>query len=147
MMMAFQIALPAAAAMNPIQNPASNIYNPASRMDNPNPLSPPVPPVAPDQPKKQETVVPEPAVKVQPERVQQKPDRIIRSYNFESARAYINAANQAYGKGDILEFLAITEDALKRISAGKLKATKKSRQTLIRYQTLGQQIYNGKITP
>jgi hypothetical protein len=36
-----------------------------------------------------------------------------------------------------MEFLSITEDALRRISAGTLKASKKTERKLVRYKVFG----------
>jgi len=149
-MLALQMASPVSAGVNPIQNPAANIYNPASRMDNPNPLTPPSPVTPPEPPAKSVTIVPEPPVQLQP-KAQPTPKPVVtpKTYNLTTDKAYIIAANKAYANNDNLEFLAITEEALRRINAGTLKATKKSRQTLEKYKQLGNRILTGgnKSTP
>ncbi|HBG05521.1 MAG: hypothetical protein A2075_04535 [Geobacteraceae bacterium GWC2_58_44] len=118
-------------------NPASNIYNPGSRMDNPSPMSPPTQPVPVQVPK---------ATEVSPEKVpaQQTKDRPgpsaaipPKKYHFRSVNAYLEAAKRSFARDDYAEFLSITEDALRRINAGTLKASPKSRQQLIKYRKFG----------
>jgi hypothetical protein len=126
---------PARAAMYKIDNPASNIYNPAARMNNPNPLSPPTQPVP--QPKVTEVTTPtKPAkqIKKQPQIKSAIPQK---RYYFKTVRAYINAAKRAFARDDYIEFISITEDALRRISAGTLKASKKTKQKLAKYKVFG----------
>jgi hypothetical protein len=126
---------PAWGAMFEINNPASNIYNPATRMNNPNPLSPPTQPVP--QPTVTETTTatkPEKQSKEQPRPRSTIPQK---SYYFKTATAYISAAKKAFARDDYLEFLSITEDALRRISAGTLKASKKTERKLTKYKVLG----------
>ncbi len=143
-MLALQIASTVSAGVNPIQNPAANIYNPASRMDNPNPLTPPSPVTPPEPPAKSVTTAPEPTVQIQPKpQPTQKPVLVPKSYNYKTVKAYINASNKAYAGNDNPEFLSITEEALKRIDAGTLKASVKSRQTLENYKKLGDRISKG----
>ncbi len=126
---------PATAEMYKINNPAANIYNPASRMDNPEPLSPPT-----------QIVPPAVVVQVKPAPIPAKPDTdqrvarpviALKSYNFKTAKEYTNAAKKAFAKDNYREFLSITEDALKRINAGTVKATRETRQKLINYKTFG----------
>ena len=126
---------PAMGAMYKIDNPASNIYNPATRMDNPNPLSPPTQPV-PQPTVTEVTTATKPAkqIKEQPQPRSAIPKK---SYNFKTAGAYIKAANKAFTQDDYMEFLSITEDALRRISAGTLKASMKTKQKLVRYKAFG----------
>jgi len=126
---------PATAEMYKIDNPASNIYNPATRMDNPNLLSPPTQPV-PQSPATEVTTATKPAKqsKEQPQPRHAIPQK---SYNFKTVGAYINAAKKAFTQDDVIEFLSITEDALRRISAGSLKASKKTKQKLARYKVFG----------
>jgi hypothetical protein len=114
-----------------VNNPASNIYNPAARMDDPNPLSPPTQPVP--QPAATE-VLPAKEIKDQP---QPKPAIPRKKYHFTTVRAYIDAAKKAFIQDDYRKFLSITEDALRRIHAGTLKASKKARQKLVNYKVLG----------
>jgi len=113
---------------NKIYNPATDIKNPASRMDNPNPLSPPThtdPATKPaDQIKKKVLTRPRLAI----------PHK---SYHFKSVRAYINAAKKAFSQDDYLKFLSVTEDALRRINAGKLSASDKAIQQLEKYKLFG----------
>lgn len=126
-----KISNPAEKIYNPatdIKNPAATIYNPAARMDNPNPLSPPsrtVPAtISADQVKEQ---------------VQVKPRRAMphKSYHFKSVKAYVNAAKKAFSQDDYLKFLSVTEDALRRIKAGKLTASEKAKQQLEKYKVFG----------
>lgn len=121
-----KIKNPAATMYNPatdINNPASNIYNPADRMDNPNPLSPvtravPTPPVTKNMP-----------AAVSTEQIGKKPPLPARfavphiKYHFKTAGAYISAAKKAFTRDDYREFLSVTEDALRRVHAGTLKAS------------------------
>jgi predicted DNA-binding protein len=126
-----KIKNPANKIYNPaskINNPASNIYNPASRMDNPNPLSPPTQPVPATPPVEQ--------VK---EQLKTQPRLMVphKSYHFKTVKAYINEAKKAFIKDNYFEFLSITEDALRRINAGKLKASEKEKQKLEKYKHFG----------
>jgi hypothetical protein len=107
-----------------INNPASNIYNPASRMDNPNPLSPPTQPISAEQTKEQ---------------LQSQPKVTIshKSYHYKTVKAYINEAKKAFNGDNYIEFLSITEDALRRINAGKLKASDKAKQKLEKFKVFG----------
>src|SRR6266498_2106123 len=114
----------AMAAMYKIDNPASNIYNPATRMNNPNPLSPPTQPVP--QPTVTEVTTSTKPVKRIKEQPRSKSAIPQKSYHFKTVTAYINAANKAFVQDDYMEFLSITEDALRRIRAGTLKASKKT---------------------
>ena len=128
---------PAIAEMYKIDNPASNIYNPATRMDNPNPLSPPTQPV-PQPTVPEVTTTPKPVTQLK-EQPQAKPKPTIpqKSYNFKTAKGYITAAKKAFAKDDYVELISITEDALRRISAGTLKASKVSKQKLVKYKVAG----------
>lgn len=129
---------PARAAMYKIDNPASNIYNPAARMNNPNPLSPPTQPVP--QPTVTEvttTTKPAKQIKEQPRPKSAIPQK---SYHFKTVRAYINAAKKAFAQDDYMEFISITEDALRRISAGTLKASKKTERKLAKYKVFGYEL-------
>lgn len=111
-----------------INNPAANIYNPEARMDNPNQLSPPTQPVPAAKPADQ--------IK---EQARTKPGLAIphKSYHFKTVKAYINAAKNAFNRDDYLKFLSVTEDALRRINAGKLKASEKAKQQLEKYKNFG----------
>jgi hypothetical protein len=127
-----KIRNPADKMYNPatqINNPATNIYSPAAQMDNPNPLSPPTQPL---------TKIPTAAAE-KPVVPPRKPLPTIpkKQYSFKRVREYLTAAKKAFSQDDYLEFLAITEDALRRIDAGTLKASKKSQQKLLKYKTFG----------
>jgi hypothetical protein len=126
---------PARGAMYKIDNPASNIYNPAARMANPNPLSPPTQPV-PQTTVTEVTTTTKPVKQI---KEQPRPKSTIpqKGYHFKTVGAYINAAKKAFARDDYLEFLSITEDALRRISAGTLKASKKAERKLTKYKVLG----------
>jgi hypothetical protein len=129
-----KIRNPADKMYNPatqIKNPAANMYNPATRMDAANPLSPPTQPVAEPataeatkQRAKQGKVLLSPAV----------PQK---NYYFKTVKEYVTAAKKAFAQDDYLEFLALTEDALRRIRAGTLQASKKTRQQLAKYKAFG----------
>jgi hypothetical protein len=130
---------PARGAMYTIDNPASNIYNPATRMNNPNPLSPPIQPV-PQPPVKDvtttKTAEPRPAKQIK-EQPKPKPIFHKKRYYSKTVRAYITAAKKAFDKDDYKEFVSITEEALKRINAGTLKASKTEKQRLVKYKIFG----------
>lgn len=135
-----KIKNPAATMYNPatdINNPASNIYNPADRMDNPNPLSP-VTRAAPIPPAKN---IPAAAASAEPNVKKQLPPAPFavphKKYHFKTAGAYISAAKKAFSRDDYREFLSVTEDALRRVHAGTLKASKKTQHTLRKYQVFG----------
>jgi hypothetical protein len=113
-----------------IKNPAANIYNPATRINDPNPQSPPT------QSPASTTTKTEILVKEQPPSMPT-PDIPQKSYNLKTAKAYINAAKKAFTQDDYIEFLSITEDALRRISVGTLKASKKSKQKLAKFKKFG----------
>ena len=117
-----------------INNPAAAIDNPAGRMDNPNPLTP-VPLAVPPQSSPDAAAATPPAK--QAAEHPPKPTIPHKHYPFKTAKEYIAAAKKAFAQDDYLEFLALTEDALRRISAGSLKASKKNRQKLLKYQTFG----------
>jgi heme-binding NEAT domain protein len=126
---------PARGAMYKIENPASNIYNPAARMNNPNPLSPPTQPV-PQPTVTEVTTTTEPAKHIT-EQPRPKSNIPQKSYYFKTVSAYINAAKKAFARDDYMELISITEDALRRINAGTLKASKKTEQKLAKYKVLG----------
>jgi hypothetical protein len=132
----------AMAKMFKIENPASNIYNPADRMNDPNPLSPPNQPVPqPTAPKEETTTTP-----LQPEqfREQRAPhqERAVphKRSSFTTAKDYLAAADKAYNKGDYRGFLSMSEEALNRIRAGTLTASKKVKQKLARNRALGRKL-------
>ena len=110
-----------------IDNPASNIYNPASQMTNPNPLSPPTQLQSAEQPKEQ----PQPQNEIS---IPQK------HYHFKTVKAYILEAKKAFNEDNYTEFLSIAEDALRRINAGKLKASDKAKKKLEKYRTFGYEL-------
>lgn len=119
-----------------VKNPAANIYNPANRMNDPDPLSPPVQVNLP--PKVVEAPPPTAPIKQLPE--QQPPPKPVippRYYNFKTAAAYVAAAKKAFSRDDYPEFIAITEDALRRIHDGALKVSATTKQKLTRYKTFG----------
>jgi hypothetical protein len=120
-----------------VNNPASNVYNPATRMDSPNPLSQPTRPV-PQPTAAEVTTTSKPAkqIKKHPQ-AQPKPTIPQKSYYYKTVREYINGAKKAFTQDDYMEFLSITEDALRRISAGTLKASKKTKQKLAKYKVFG----------
>lgn len=133
---------PATAEMYKIENPASNIYNPATRMDNPKPLSPPTQPLPlPKAPEVTTTTLPVQQIKEQP---QPKPAIPRKNYKFKTAEAYIDAANKAFIHEDYISFLSFTEDALRRINAGTLKASRKSKQKLDKYKAVGYGLLESK---
>jgi hypothetical protein len=132
----------AMAEMFKIENPASNIYNPADRMGDPNPLTPPTQPVPqPAAPKETTTTMPPP-----PEQVREQPaphqELAVphKSSSFITAKAYLAAADKAFNKGDYRKFLSMSEEALGRIRAGTLTATKKAKQKLLRNRALGREL-------
>lgn len=124
-----RIRNPADRMYNPatdVKNPADTMYNPATQIDNPNPLTPPVQPPPPP------TVIAKPA-----ELSPLKPVIPQKSYYLKTVRAYLNAAKKAFVLDDYIEFISVTEDALRRIDAGTLKASKKSKQKLVKFKTFG----------
>jgi hypothetical protein len=134
---------PAATMYNPathIKNPAATIYNPADRMDNPSPLSPVNPAIA--KPPVTNTI---PAA-VPAEQMGNRPlSRAtaavpVKKYQYKTVAAYIAAAKKAFVRDDYREFVAITDDALRRIRAGTLKASNSSKQKLLKYKTFGQSL-------
>jgi len=132
------ISNPADKITNPAvrtNNPASNIYNPGAAMGNPSPLSPPTKPVP--VPKvveaPQETRL-DKQIKGQPESKVAVP---VKSYHFRTVDAYLTAAKKAFIQDDYVGFVSVTEDALRRIAAGTLKASSKSKQQLLKYRAFG----------
>jgi hypothetical protein len=115
-------------------NPASNIYHPVSRMDNPKALSPPKP-AAVTLPRATEAA----ALPAKQSKDQRQPRPAVpqKRYHFNSVDSYLISAKKSFSKDDYVEFISLTEDALRRISAGTLKSSGKSRQRLINYKTFG----------
>ena len=136
----YAIDNPAEKIYNPaadIKNPAANIYNPATNLDNPSPISPPTQPVP-------KPAVAKPSAEAVPVKQVEKPSKPlpkltvpVKKYSFRTAGAYMAAAKNAFNRDDFVEFVSITEDALKRINAGNLRASKKTKQKLERYKTFG----------
>jgi hypothetical protein len=130
---------PAGKMYNPasdIKNPASTIHNPAAHMDNPNPLSPVT------QPDPQTTGTKGTTTQVaEPVKVTSQPDLKAafphKSYHFKTEKAYLAAAKQAFLRDNFREFISITEDALRRIDAGTLRASNKFKQLLAKYKKFG----------
>jgi hypothetical protein len=133
-----KIQNPADKMYNPatqVNNPAANIYNPAARMDNPDPLSPPTQVVPrPLPPEVTTETKPADEIKKLP-----RPKTLIplKRYNFKTVNAYIKAAKKAFVQEDYFKFISITEDALRRISVGTLKSSRKAAQQLAKYKVLG----------
>ncbi len=110
-----------------IKNPADKISNPAEKITtNPNPVTPAAQPVV----MQAEPANPQ-AVKKATAVVQKK------YYTFTKVNEYIVAAKKAFVRDDIIEFIAITEDALRRITAGSLKAAAKTKIKLNKYRAFG----------
>lgn len=120
---------PAERIYNPagnITNPAVKITNPAGQMANPNPLSPGAKPAV------QAVVQPPPvAAKPVPPAVPKK------YYTFKKVSEYLDAAKKAFVKDDYIEFVAVTEDALRRIKSGGLKSSRKKIRQLEKYKLFG----------
>ncbi|HIJ86777.1 MAG TPA: hypothetical protein HPP97_03730 [Desulfuromonadales bacterium] len=137
-----KIKNPASTMNNPatqIKNPASNIYNPADRMENPDPLSPVTPAIP--RPPEAKNIPAVPAVKTGKRPLIRATVAVPhKEYHFKTVAAYIFAAKKAFSRDNYSEFLAITDDALRRIAAGTLKASNKSRQTLLKYKIFGQSL-------
>jgi hypothetical protein len=130
-----QINNPASKMYNPAtkeNNPASNIYNPASQMKNRNPISP----VTPPAPQPADSKLTSPATK-NTQHPQARPAMPRKSYHYKTVQQYIAAAKTAFIDDDYLEFIMITEDALGRIKVGTLKASKKEKEKLEKYQAFG----------
>jgi hypothetical protein len=132
------------AEMYKIENPASNIYNPATRMDNPSPISPPTQTV-PQPAVTEVSPIPKPAAQIK-EHHQPQPKHNIphRSYQFKTAREYLDAAKKSFKREDYQKALFITEDALRRIKIGTLKASKNIKQKLNEYRVSGYKLLNNK---
>jgi hypothetical protein len=136
----FTIDNPADRIYNPasdIKNPASNIYNPAAHMDNPSPISPPTQPIPKTTVFKQTTeTIPAEQIK-EPQQPRPQLTAPHKRYSFKTVRAYMTAAKNAFNRDEYMEFLSITEDALRRIKAGTLRASKKTKQKLAKYKAFG----------
>jgi len=133
-----KISNPAGQMYNPAtqtNNPASNIYNPGTRMDSRNPISAPNP--APPEPAAKVTAPAATPAKPAQQQKQYKQEIVPQKYHYKTAGAYLAAAKKAFVKDDYPEFLAITEDALRRIAAGTLKASAATRHTLQNYRAFG----------
>lgn len=129
---------PAGKMYNPatdIKNPAATIYNPAANMDNPNPLSPVTPPAV-QQPGTKESIQTVEQSKTPPP-LPPKVAILHKRYHFKTEKAYMAAAKKAFSRDNFAEFLSITEDALRRIDAGTLRVSAKTKQTLVKYKKFG----------
>ncbi len=138
---AAKISNPADKMYNPAaqtNNPASTIYNPGTRMDNPSTVSPVTPPA------------PSPAAKAQAPATgaathgnqaggqkRFKPAIPQKKYYFTNVGQYVAAAKKYFAKDDYVEFLSVTEDALRRIGAGTLKASAGTKHKLHNYKVFG----------
>ncbi|GAM11497.1 hypothetical protein OR1_03813 [Geobacter sp. OR-1] len=135
-----KISNPADKIFNPAtqnNNPAINIYNPAGRMDNQNPLSPPTQPF-PQPSTAETTTTAKPAGQIcEPPQPKPKPTIPEKRYNFKTAKSYVTAAKKAFYLDKYIEFIAITEDALRRINDGTLKVSKKTKQKLNKFNEFG----------
>lgn len=138
---AAKISNPADKMYNPAtqtNNPASNIYNPGTRMDNPSPVSPVAPPVPSPTAR-----AAEPAAGAATSGNQAggqkrfKPAIPQKKYYFTTVGEYVAAAKKSFAKDDYVEFLSVTEDALRRISAGTLKASAGTKHKLHNYKVFG----------
>ena len=146
----YRIENPAGTMSNPAEkmsnpatrtnNPASNIYNPGAAMGNPTPLSPPTKPVpAPRVVEAAPETKLDKQIKSQPEPKVAVP---VKSYHLKTVDAYVTAAKKAFIEDDYVRFVSITEDALRRIAAGTLKASNKSKQQLLKYRAVGRGLLN-----
>jgi hypothetical protein len=136
---------PAATIYNPateVDNPAANIYNPASRMNNPDSLSPPTQAVP--KPAVTEAAPATKTVEQIKDQPRSKPEIPHKYYHFKTVRAYISAANKAFIQDDYREFISVTEDALRRINAGTLKASGKTKLKLAKFREFGYGLLKGK---
>jgi hypothetical protein len=136
-----KIRNPADSMKNPatqIKNPATDIYNPATQMNNENPLTPPSKPDP--QTASGTSLPPKPTL-------QQRPILAAKYYTFKSVKEYVTAAKQAFARDDFAEFIAISEDALRRINASNLRASKKTRLKLITYTDFGYALMTSSQAP
>ncbi|MDD2899282.1 MAG: hypothetical protein PHI31_11285 [Desulfuromonadaceae bacterium] len=131
---------PAGKMRNPasdIKNPADTIHNPAAHMDNPNPLSPVTPQVV-HQPDIKEATTSDTAELIKaPLHPHLKIALPRKNYHFKTEKAYLAAAKNAFIRDNYREFVSITEDALRRIDAGTLRASSKTKRTLDKYRKYG----------
>jgi len=143
----FVVDNPADRIYNPagnIKNPAANIYNPATQMDNPSPISPPTQPIPrPEAAKPVPEALPPKQIKEPPKPL---PRLVIprKRYSFRTAAAYLAAAKNAFNRDNFVEFVSITEDALRRIDGGTLPASKKTKQKLLKYRAFGYGLLENK---
>jgi predicted DNA-binding protein len=137
------ISNPADKMSNPAtqsNNPASNIYNPGTRLDSRNPLSPPTQPI--QSPTAATTATPAATETAKTARLQYKPEIPQKKYYYKTAAAYIRAAKKSFADDDYVEFLSLTEDALRRINAGTLKVSANIKHKLNNYKTFGYGLLN-----
>lgn len=141
----FVVDNPADRIYNPagnIKNPAANIYNPAAQMDNPSPISPPTQPIPrPEAAKPVPEALPPKQIKEPPKPL---PKLVVppKRYRFRTAAAYLSAAKNAFNRDNFVEFVSITDDALRRINDGTLRASDKTKQKLLKYRTFGYGLLN-----
>ncbi|MBK5276720.1 MAG: hypothetical protein JJE30_16950 [Desulfuromonadales bacterium] len=144
---AAKISNPADKMYNPatkVDNPVSGIYTPSAGMNNPKPVS--SPPQRESQPSKTEVkaaAVPEIQIKKQP-LLKPKPVIPQKNYTYKTTGAYITAAKKSFAQDDYVEFLSIIEDALRRINAGTLKASVKTKQKLVKFKATGYKLLNDR---
>jgi hypothetical protein len=135
-----KISNPADKMYNPAaqsNNPASNIYNPGARMDNANPLSPPTQTVTAPADAAQGTASAATPGKQTGEEKKYRPAIPQKKYYYKTVEAYVRAAKSSFSKDDFVEFLSITEDALRRIDSGTLQASANIRHKLQNYKAFG----------
>jgi hypothetical protein len=136
-----KISNPANTMSNPAaqtNNPASNIYNPGARMDNPSPISPPTQPLPKTTAKAAAPAVGAASPEHQArDQKRFKPEIPQKKYYFKTVGEYVAAAKKSFAKDDYVEFLSVTEDALRRINAGTLKASAGMKHKLHNYKTFG----------
>ncbi len=124
-----KIVNPAGRISNPAEkmyNPASNIANPAEQLANPNPVIP-VQTKIPLPVGQAKLAAEKPALPVVPAKY----------YTFKKVKEYLEAAKKAFGKDDYTEFTTLSEDALRRINSGGLKASRKTIKKLEKFRTFG----------
>ncbi len=132
---AAQIKNPASKMYNPasnVDNPSSKIYNPAANMNNPSPVSPVTQPVP--QPEETKSAS-RPQKRSLPPLT--RPAIPQKRYNYKTVKQYLKAAKKAFITDNYMEFLMITEDAVRRIDGGTLKASNKEKVRLKKYKTFG----------
>ena len=136
----YEIENPAAKIANPVDtmydpagqtnNPAADIHNPEARSDGRNPLSAPSKPLVSTATAAEETT----ARSTQPPHTSRIPQT---KYHYKTVAMYIRAAKKSFVDDDYLVFVSLTEDALRRINAGTLKASANTKHKLLRYQVFG----------